>query len=67
MRVIWVEATIEPSATGLADRVNEYVRPATKVFAGNEIGNTAVVATCSAAKVLTDDVRADDRDTGKEA
>jgi len=43
-RVICVKATIVLSETGLADRVNEYVRPAMNVFAGNEIGNTAVVA-----------------------
>ena len=44
-RVICVEATIVLFATGLADSVNEYLRPATKVFAGNEIGNTTVVDT----------------------
>ena len=44
-RLICVEATIVLSETGLADRVNEYVRPATNVLGGNEIGNTAVMAT----------------------
>ena len=45
MRVICVNATTELSETGLADRVNVYVRPATNVFAGNEMGNAAVVTT----------------------
>ena len=45
MRIIWVEATIVLSETGLADRMKVYVRPATKVLEGNEIGNTAVAAT----------------------
>ena len=44
-RVIIVEETIVLLTTGLADRVNEYLRPATKVLAGNEIGKTTVVVT----------------------
>ena len=43
--IICVEETIVLLETGLAERVNEYVRPATKVLAGNEIGNAMVAAT----------------------
>ena len=67
MSVICVKATIVLSETGLADKVNEYERPATNVFAGNEIGNTAVLATCSDVSVMSDDVSDDDNDTGRVA